>query len=90
MSNRILIVDDEKGVVQLLQSYFEMGGVPVPLSKKEFDIVQLLSLNTGQIFDRERIYESVWGFDSDGNSDTIMEHIRKIRAEFSSCTPTVI
>lgn len=64
----------------------EIGGVPVPLSKKEFDIVELLSLNTGQIFDRERIYESVWGFDSDGNSDTIMEHIRKIRAKFSACT----
>ena len=34
-------------------------------------------MNTGQVFDRERIYEAVWGIDGDGNSDTVMEHIRK-------------
>ena len=53
----------------------------VVLSKREFDIVELLSLNAGQVFDRERIYETVWGIDGDGNSDTVMEHIRKIRAK---------
>lgn len=56
----------------------------VPLSKKEFDIVELLSMNAGQVFDRERIYDLVWGLDGDGNSDTIMEHIRKIRAKFAA------
>ncbi|MDO4275568.1 MAG: response regulator transcription factor [Eubacteriales bacterium] len=64
----------------------KIDNTSVPLSKKEFDIVELLSLNPGQIFDRERIYESVWSLDSDGNSDTVMEHIRKIRAKFSACT----
>lgn len=61
-----------------------IGGSPVTLSKKEFDIVELLSMNAGQVFDRERIYETVWGLESDGNSDTIMEHIRKIRAKFAA------
>lgn len=56
----------------------------VSLSKKEFDIVELLSINAGQVFDRERIYDTVWGLEGDGNSDTIMEHIRKIRAKFSA------
>ncbi len=55
----------------------------VLLSKREFDIVELLSLHAGQVFDRERIYETVWGIDGEGNSDTIMEHIRKIRAKFA-------
>lgn len=58
----------------------------IPLSKREFEIVELLSLNAGQVFDRERIYERVWGLDGDGNSDTIMEHIRKIRAKFAAHT----
>lgn len=58
----------------------------IPLSKREFEIVELLSLNAGQVFDRERIYELVWGLDGDGNSDTIMEHIRKIRAKFAAHT----
>ena len=62
------------------------AGEPVSLSKREFDIVELLSLNAGQVFDRERIYEAVWGIDSGGSSDTIMEHIRKIRAKLSAVT----
>lgn len=60
-----------------------VAGESVSLSKREFDIVELLSLNAGQVFDRERIYETVWGIDGDGNSDTVMEHIRKIRAKLA-------
>lgn len=63
-----------------------IDGSSVFLSKKEYDIVELLSLNAGQVFDRERIYEAVWGLECDGNSDTIMEHIRKIRAKFAALT----
>ncbi|MBQ5952606.1 MAG: response regulator transcription factor [Eubacterium sp.] len=55
----------------------------IPLSKKEFDIVELLSLNAGIVFDKERIYERLWGYDSDGNSMTVVEHIRKIRSKFA-------
>ena len=58
----------------------------IPLSRKEFDIVELLSVNAGQVFDRERIYERVWGYDGDGSSDTVMEHIRKIRAKFAAAS----
>jgi len=63
-----------------------INGNLVPLSKKEFDIVEMLSMNAGQVFDRERIYESIWGIDGEGNSDTIMEHIRKIRSKLSVYT----
>lgn len=58
----------------------------ITLSKKEFDIVELLSTHVGQVFDRERIYEKVWGLEGDGNNDTIMEHIRKIRNKFATVT----
>lgn len=60
-----------------------IGQTSIILSRKEFDIVELLSMNTGQVFDRERIYEIVWGLEGDGSSDTIMEHIRKIRAKLA-------
>lgn len=63
-----------------------VGGTRIPLSRREFDIVELLSLNAGQVFDRERIYESIWGIDGEGSSDTIMEHIRRIRAKFAAHT----
>lgn len=52
--------------------------------------MELLSANAGQVFDRERIYELVWGLDSDGNSDTVMEHIRKYETSLLPCRVTAI
>lgn len=43
-------------------------------------------MNAGQVFDRERIYEVIWGIEGDGSSDTIMEHIRKIRLKLAAYT----
>lgn len=65
-----------------------VDGEAVAFSRREFDILELLSLHAGQVFDREHIYESVWGIDGEGSSDVVMEHIRKIRAKLASHTFT--
>lgn len=64
-------------------------GKRVGLAKKEFDIVELLSQNPGQVFDKERIYECIWGYDSDGNSSVVTEHIRRIRSKIAAYTDRV-
>lgn len=74
-----MVIDYTKREIAINQSL-------ITLSKKEFDIVELLSAHAGQVFDREWIYESIWGLEGDGNSDTIMEHIRKIRVKFAEHT----
>lgn len=56
------------------------------LAKKEFDIVELLSQNPGQVFDKERIYERIWGYDSEGDSSVVAEHIRRIRSKIALYT----
>lgn len=61
-------------------------GKRVSFAKKEFDIVELLSVNAGQIFDKERIYERIWGYDSQGDSSVVAEHIRRIRAKLAAFT----
>lgn len=58
----------------------------IALAKKEFDIIELLSMNSGQVFDRERIYERVWSYDSEGDSSVVAEHIRRIRSKFSAAS----
>ena len=58
----------------------------IGLAKKEFEIVELLSQNPGQIFDKERIYERIWGYDSEGDSSVVTEHIRRIRTKIAACT----
>ncbi len=54
----------------------------VPFTKKEFDIIELLSLNRGQIFDKERIFELIWGYDSDSEISVVAEYVRRIRQKF--------
>ena len=61
--------------------YYE--NTPLTFAKKEFDIIELLSINSGQVFDKERIYEKIWGLDSDGDSSVVTEHIRRIRSKLS-------
>ncbi len=48
-------------------------------SNKEFEIIRFLSQNAGMVFDRETIYEKLWGYDGEGDSIVVKEHIRKIR-----------
>lgn len=55
-------------------------------SKREFDIIEFLSSNPNQVFDKERIYEAVWGYDADGDSNVIKEHIRKIRTKLTQAS----
>ena len=53
----------------------------IEFSKKEFDLIEYLMTYRGQIFDKERIYEAVWGVDAEGDSNVVKEHIRKIRSK---------
>ena len=40
--------------------------------------------NPGQVFDKERIYERIWGYDSEGDSSVVAEHIRRIRTKIAA------
>ena len=55
-------------------------GKPLAFARKEFDIIELLSQNPGQVFDKERIYERVWGLDGTGDASLVAERVRRIRA----------
>lgn len=56
----------------------------IPFTRKEFDIIEVLSQNPGQVFDKERLYEAAWGLDGLGNNSVIAEHISQIRAKFAA------
>lgn len=58
----------------------------IDLTKTEFDIAEYLCMNRGQVFSKERIYEKLWGYDSEGDSNIITEHIRRIRLKISKYT----
>lgn len=60
------------------------NGREIVFSKIEFDLLEFLMTNANQVFDRERIYEAVWGYDAMGDSKVVKEHIRKIRVKLQS------
>ncbi len=65
--------------VQIAERYLE-------LTKLEYDIIEFLSMNPGQVFDKERIYEKVCGYDAGGDSRVITELIRRIRKKMLEYT----
>ena len=71
-------------LVNLSRRTVHFKGTEIEFSKREFDILELLLTHAGQVFDRERIYESVWGLDASGDSGVVKEHIRKIRQKLQS------
>lgn len=56
-------------------------GQTITFSRKQFEILCFLAEHTNQIFDKEQIYEAVWGLDGEGDNNTVKEHIRKLRAK---------
>lgn len=54
----------------------------IPLTKIEYEIVELLALHAGQIFTKEQIYEKVWGYDGIGDNTTVVERIKKFEQNF--------
>jgi DNA-binding response OmpR family regulator len=59
------------------------AGSVIALTRKEFEIIQLLILHPRQIFSREVIYDRIWGMDSLGNTETVTEHIKRIRRKLA-------
>lgn len=55
----------------------------VPLTKSEYAICEFLALNREQVFSKDQIYESVFGYEGDSDSSTIVEHIKNIRAKLN-------
>ena len=80
------IVSSQGLIVNLAERKIFYGEMEMNLSNREFDIVEFLTSNANQIFDKERIYEAVWGFNAEGNSGVIKEHIRKIRNKLKEAT----
>jgi two-component system response regulator MprA len=57
----------------------ERGGVPVRLTKTEFDLLELLMRNAGIVLERDTIYERIWGYDFETSSNSLDVYIGYLR-----------
>ena len=60
-----------------------IAGHRIEFTKIEYQIIEFLSMHPGQVFDKERIYAQVCGYDAEGDSRTITELVRRIRKKIA-------
>jgi two-component system response regulator ArlR len=56
-------------------------GTAVDLTKREFDLLQFLLENKGIVLSRETILERVWGFDFEGETNSVDVYVRFLRSK---------
>ncbi len=58
----------------------------VELRPKEFDLLVALARSPGQVFSREQLLSSVWGYDFEGNSRTVDVHVQHLRDKIAAAS----
>lgn len=58
-----------------------LGGEPVELTAKEFDLLTLFARHPGRVFSRKELLDKVWGYQYAGYSHTVNSHINRLRSK---------
>lgn len=73
-----LVVDD-------MARHVTYAGIPVPLTRIEFDILSLLMEDPERVFRREEIIKAVWKSDWAGDAHMLESHISRLRKKIAVC-----
>lgn len=57
----------------------EVGGKPVDVTEKEFELLKLLIENKNVTLKKEYIFRTVWGSDSETELQTVTVHVKRLR-----------
>lgn len=49
------------------------------LTTKEYELLLLLASHPNRVFEKEKLFERIWGLDSNGDAATVTVHIRRLR-----------
>ena len=69
------------GDISLDRDTFELvcGSKKIMLGKKEYQILELLLLNSGKSIDKEKFIEKIWGYDTEAEYNTIEVYVSFLR-----------
>ena len=60
-----------------------VDGDEVPLTQREFDLLEYLLRHSGQVVTRDQLLESVWGFQAPGETRTVEVHVAQLRKKLN-------
>lgn len=71
-------------VINLDEFMVTKEGRPVPLTRKELELLWLLAGRPNQVFSREQLLSRIWGYDYTGDTRTVDTHIKRLRRKLGS------
>jgi DNA-binding response OmpR family regulator len=77
------------GEVEIRADQFQafVGGVSADLTRREFELIQLLADGAGQVLQREEIYQRVWGYAMVHGDRSVDVFVRKLRQKLERVSP---
>ncbi|MBR2134579.1 MAG: response regulator transcription factor [Eubacterium sp.] len=64
-----------------------LNGKELILTKKEFDVLFLLSANPSTVFTKQELFKKVWAYDPLGDTSTLTVHINRLREKLKEADP---
>jgi DNA-binding response OmpR family regulator len=64
-----------------------VGSRSIDLTRREFELIELLSAADGRVLEREEIYERVWGYAMARGDRSVDVFVRKLRQKLDSASP---
>ncbi|WWR16952.1 response regulator transcription factor [Lachnospiraceae bacterium JLR.KK008] len=61
-----------------------IAGKEINLTAREFEVLELLSMNQNKVYSRESLLKLVWGADYPGDVRTVDVHIRRLREKIET------
>lgn len=58
--------------------------IEVVLAPKEYELLEYMVVNKNMVLSREQILKSVWGYDFEGGTRVVDNHIKKLRGKLDS------
>ena len=64
-----------------------VGGRPLEISAREFELLRFLAAAPGTVFTREEILRGVYGYEYDGGTRIVDVAVRRLREKLEECAP---
>lgn len=61
-----------------------LGGTEIALANKEFDLLLFMAENPNIVFNKETLFERVWGLDAVGDTTTVTVHVNRLREKIET------
>jgi len=62
----------------------ERAGRPIELTAREYELLEFLARNAGKVLTKETIFEKVWGYDFEIESDAIKVYVSYLRRKLNA------